>query len=141
MNSYFQNAIAEKGIQGLQEQVRMMLLFVVHKWAKMHSMALCPYALRMANEVRNSMPFPNQELSPIVHFAQVAVPSKLKHFHTFGCSTYVLDNKLQGRKVIQKWQTRSHLGIYLGPSPNHSHCEPHPKPLDRPYITSISCQA
>ena len=53
-------------------------------------------------------------------FAQVAIALKLKHFHTFGCPTYILDNKLQGNQAIQKWQARSHLGIYLGPSPNHS---------------------
>ena len=33
---------------------------------------------------------------------------------------YILDNKLQGNQTIQKWQARSRLGIYLGPSPNHS---------------------
>ena len=35
-------------------------------------------------------------------------------------TTYILDNKLQGNQAIQKWQARSRLGIYLGPSPNHS---------------------
>ena len=33
---------------------------------------------------------------------------------------YILNNKLQGNQAIQKWQARSRLGIYLGPSPNHS---------------------
>ena len=51
---------------------------------------------------------------------QVAIAPKPKHFHTFGCPTNILDNKLQGDKAIQKWQSRSQLGIYLGRSPNHS---------------------
>ena len=62
----------------------------------------------------------NQTKTPMELFAQVAIAPKLKHFHTFGCPTYILDNKLQGNQAIQKWQARSCLGIYLGPSPNHS---------------------
>ena len=83
-------------------------------------MALWPYALRTANEVCNATPFEGQTKTPMELFAQVAIAPKLKHFHTLGCPTYILDNKLQGNKAIQKWQERSRLGIYLGPSPNHS---------------------
>ena len=120
VNAHFQNGIAEKRIRDLQEQARMMLLFVVHKWPRMLSMALWPYALRTANEVRNATPMENQTKTPMELFAQVAIAPKLKHFHTFGCPTYILDNKLQVNQAIQKWQARSRLGIYLGPSPNHS---------------------
>ena len=97
-----------------------MLLFAVHKWPKMLSMALWPYALHMANEVRNATPMDNQTKTPLELFTQVEIAPKLKHFHTFGCPMYILDNKLQGNQTIQKWQARSCLGIYLGPSPNHS---------------------
>ena len=83
-------------------------------------MALWPYTLRTANEVRNATPMENQTKTPMELFAQVAIAPKLKHFHTFGCPTYILDNKLQRNQAIQKWQARSRLGIYLGPSPNHS---------------------
>ena len=120
VNAHFQNGVAEKRIRDLQEQARTMLLFAVHKWPKMLSMALWPYALRTANEVRNSTPMENQTKTPMELFAQVAIAPKLKHFHTFGCPTYILDNRLQGNKALQKWQARSRLGIYLGPSPNHS---------------------
>ena len=120
VNAHFQNGVAEKRIRDLQEQARTMLLFAVHKWPKMLSMALWPYALRTANEVRNSTPMENQTKTPLELFAQVAIAPKLKHFHTFGCPTYILDNMLQGNKTLQKWQARSRLGIYLGPSPNHS---------------------
>ena len=120
VNAHFQNGMVEKQIRDLQEQARTMLLFMVHKWPRMLSMALWPYALRTANDVCNATPFEGQTKTPIVLFAQVAIAPKLKHFHTFRCPTYILDNKLQGSKAIQKWQVRSRLGIYLGPSPNHS---------------------
>ena len=45
---------------------------------------------------------------------------KLKHFHNFGCPTYILDNSLASGKSIPKWKSRSRLGVYLGPSPNHA---------------------
>ena len=45
---------------------------------------------------------------------------KLKHYHAFGCPTYVLDKALQAQKSLPKWQSRARLGMYLGPSPNHS---------------------
>ena len=45
VNAHFQNGMAEKWIRDLQEQSRTMLLFVVHKWPRMLSMALWPYAL------------------------------------------------------------------------------------------------
>ena len=45
---------------------------------------------------------------------------KIKHFHIFACPTYVLDNALQGQHYLPKWQEHAQLGVYLGPSPNHS---------------------
>ena len=40
INAHFQNSMAEKRIRDLQEQARTMLLFAVHKWPQMLSMAL-----------------------------------------------------------------------------------------------------
>ena len=65
----------------------------------MLSMALWPYALQTANEVCNTTPFEGQTKTPKDLFAQVAIATKLRHFHTFGCPTYTLDNKLQGDKA------------------------------------------
>ena len=48
------------------------------------------------------------------------VAPKLRHFHAFGCPTYVLDNALQSRQGAPKWRQRSRLRVYLGPSPNHA---------------------
>ena len=38
----------------------------------------------------------------------------------FGCPVYVLNNDLQGRKKINKWQYRARVGCYLGQSPQHA---------------------
>ena len=102
VNAHFQNGVAEKRIRDLQEQARTMLWFAVHKWPCMLSMALWTYALWTANEVCNTTPFEGQMKTPMELFAQVAIAPKLRHFHTFGCPTYILDNKLQGDKAIQK---------------------------------------
>ena len=83
-------------------------------------MDLWPYALQTANEVCNTTPFEGQTKTAMELFVQGTIAPKLRHFHTFKCPTYILDNKLQGDKAIQKWQLRSQLGIYLGPSPNYS---------------------
>jgi Reverse transcriptase (RNA-dependent DNA polymerase) len=40
--------------------------------------------------------------------------------HPFGCPAYVLDSQLQSGKTIPKWESRSRLGIYLGPSLQHA---------------------
>ena len=45
VNAHFRNGVAEKQIRDLQEQARTMLLFTVHKWPCMLSMALWLYAL------------------------------------------------------------------------------------------------
>ena len=37
----------------------------------------------------------------------------LKDFHLFGISVYVLDEKLQGKK-IPKWGPRAEVGVYMG---------------------------
>ena len=60
VNAHFQNGMAEKRIGDLQEQARTMLLFVVHKWPRMLSMGLWPYALQTANEVCNTTPIEGQ---------------------------------------------------------------------------------
>ena len=61
-----------------------------------------------------------QELSPLELFSGVQIAPKLRHFHAFGCPTYVLDNALQSGQGAPKWKERSRLGVYLAPSPNHA---------------------
>ena len=97
-----------------------MLLHAINQWPNMLSIHLWPYAFRHANEVFNTLPYHQDGASPLERFNNVAVSPKIRHFNAFGCPAYVLDNKLQGNQSLPKWQQRARLGIYLGPSPNHS---------------------
>ena len=120
VNAHFQNGIAEKKIHDLQEQTRTMMLHALCKWSSMLSIHLWPYGLRMANDICNSTPHKGSDISPIELFSGVTMHQKLKHYHSFGCPTYILDKALQAQKSLPKWQSRAKLGMYLGPSPNHS---------------------
>ena len=117
---HFQNGIAEKRIQDLQEATRTSLLYTLHKWPCMLSVNLWPYAMCTVNEIMISMPTKYSDKSPQELFSSINVLPKIKHFHTFACPTYVLDNALQGQHYLPKWKARARLGVYLGPSPNHS---------------------
>ena len=86
----------------------------------MLSIHLWPYVLCTANDICNATPYKGSDISPIELFSGVAMRPKLKHYHAFGCPTYVLDKDLQAQKSLPKWQSRARLSVYLGPSPNHS---------------------
>ena len=120
VNAHFQNRIAECRIQDLQEQTRTSMLYAMNKWKKMVIINLWPYAMRHANDVANATPRKGQELSPLEMFSGVRIAPKIRHFHAFGCPTYVLDNALQSGQGAPKWKECSRLGVYLGPSPNHA---------------------
>ena len=46
-----------------------------------------------------STPTQDGDKSPQELFSGVNISPKIKHFHTFTCSTYILDNALQGQQV------------------------------------------
>ena len=96
------------------------MLYAMSKWKKMILFCLWPYAMRHANDVANATPKKGEESSPLEKFSGVKVAPKLRHFHDFGCPTYVLDNAIQSGQGAPKWKQRSRLGVYLGPSPNHA---------------------
>ena len=118
--AHFQNGIAERRIRDLQEQTRTSMLYAMNKWKRMVLICLWPYAMRHANEVANATPRKGEDQSPLERFSGVKVNPKLRHFHAFGCPTYVLDNALQSGQGSPKWKQRSRLGVYLGPSPSHA---------------------
>ena len=76
--------------------------------------------MHTANKIMISTPTKYCDKSPQELFSGVNVLPKIKHFHTFACPTFVLDNTLQGQHSLPKWQECARLGVYLGPSPNHS---------------------
>jgi len=120
VNAHFQNGIAEKRIRDLQEQARKQLLHAKARWPSAIEVNLWPSALRNSNEIRNNLPNKDDGTSPIERFANVEVAPNLKAHHTFGCPVFALDNALQGRGSIPKWNRRARLGINLGPSTRHA---------------------
>ena len=120
VNAHFQNGIAERRIRDLQEQTRTCMLYTMNKWKRIILICLWPYAMRHANNVANSTPRKGENSSPIERFTGVPIRPKLRHYHAFGCPTYVLDNSLQSGQGAPKWKQRARLGIYLGPSPSHA---------------------
>ena len=63
---------------------------------------LWPYALRYVNDVVNATPNKGEEIIPLQKFSSVSVAPKLRHFHSFGCPAYVLDNALQSSQGLPK---------------------------------------
>ena len=120
VDANFQNGIAERRIRDMQGHTRTSMLYAMNKWRKMILICLWPYAMRYANDVANATPKKGENSSPLEKFSGVQVAPKLRHFHSFGCPTYVLDNAIQSRQGAPKWRQRSRLRVYLGPSPNHA---------------------
>ena len=120
VNAHFQNGIAERRIWDLQEQARTSMLYTMTKWKKMILICRWPYAMRHANDVANSTPRKGEDDSPVEKFSGVPVRPKLRHFHAFGCPTYVLDDALQSGQGVPKWKQRARLSVYLSPLPSHA---------------------
>ena len=121
VNAHHQNGIAERRIRTLQNMARTMLIHSAYRWPACITANLWPYALRMANESLNNCPSmqDSKYRSPMQIFSKSKVMMNPKHFQTFGCPVYVLDNKLQHNAPFHKWKERSRVGIYLGQSPVH----------------------
>ena len=120
INAHLQNSLAEHKIRDMQEHTRMALLYACNKWLSTIMVHLWPYVMQHYNNVTNCTPQVRSKPSPNELFSGTTVAPKLCHFHSFNCPAYVLDNALQARQGTQKWKSRAHLGIYLGPSPNHA---------------------
>ena len=120
VNAHFQNGIAERRIMDHQEQTRTSMLSAMYKWTRMILICSWHYTMRHVNDVANSTPRKGEDQSHLEKFSGVNAKPKLRHFHDFGCPTYVLDNTLQSGQVAPKWKHCSRLGVYLGPSPSHA---------------------
>jgi hypothetical protein len=121
VNAHFQNGLAERHVQELTKHARTMIIHAQERWPSAITANLWPYELRQANDLLNGTP--NLHLSgkiPNNVFARTGVAPNPKHWMTFGCPVYVLDDYLQAGNKVNKWTDRARVGIYLGQSPQHA---------------------
>ena len=79
---------------------------------------LWSFAVLYAVNIWNHSPSQTRKC-PLSASSTYSSPS-LDHFHPFGCPVYILNRSLADGNSIPRWHPRSHLGIYLGRSPNHA---------------------
>ena len=120
VGAHHQNGIAEKRIGDLQRRATTLLLHAQRRWPDAINTHLWPYAIRCANETRNTCPTKTSDLSPLNQFCQSDKRPSYRHQHHFGCPVYVLNKGIQDGKKARKWTDRTRIGINLGPSPRHA---------------------
>jgi len=80
---------------------------------------LWPYALKYTTELHNNLPSATKP-APLDILSR-ASQSSIAHMHTFGCPCFVLQDKLcTGLDKLNRWDTRSTKGIFLGKSQHHA---------------------
>ena len=96
-----------------------MLIHANARWKDSLTPNLCPYAIRIANDAISKTPsFQDQtKRTSIDLFAETKVSSNPNYWKSFGSPVYVLENELQGKRLLHKWKHRSKPGNYLGKSP------------------------
>jgi hypothetical protein len=123
VGAHHQNGIAEAKMKQLTLASRTMLLHAQRHWPEYISTILWSFALMAAADRINNLHIDLNGQTPEMKFSNVGgLPTRMKHFHTFGCPAYVLDARLQdaGGAGPPKWDPRARLGIYLGHSPSHA---------------------
>ena len=118
-NTHSQNRRAEKSIRDPQTMARKIIRHAKGRWPEAIHLSMWRYALQMSVHVHNNFPNDADASSFLEAFARISVSPKSIHYHTFGFPVYILTTESnQGR--AKKWEGRSVLGIYLGPSPHHA---------------------
>jgi len=117
---HFQNCMAEKKIRDLQDMARMPLIHAHRQWPDAICSYLWLYAMRSACAALNMAALAKGSSSPTELFSNVPITPNPMDAHVFGCPVYVLDNRMQAGWKIPKWEERSRVGVYLGPSGAHA---------------------
>ena len=120
VNAHFQNGIAESNIRCLQSATRTALLHAMRHWPEMIALELWPLALLEITRVGNLLRFDKNGLPPLAHFARTDAIFNAADEHAFGCPVFVLDDALQQRSTIPKWNPRVRVGCYVGKSLFHA---------------------
>jgi Reverse transcriptase (RNA-dependent DNA polymerase)/GAG-pre-integrase domain len=120
VNAHHQNSIVERRIRQLQDITRTSLLQASMLWSDAINSHLWSYAIRKACDDINNVPHHTKEKSPLEIFSGVNVMPNINNNHPFGCPVFLLEDQLQSGHKIPKWDARSRMGIYLGPSIHHA---------------------
>jgi hypothetical protein len=83
-------------------------------WKDAITTNLWPYALRKACDDMNKVPHHTKTGPPLEIFSDVHMLPDIQNNHPFGCPVFVFLEK------AGKWDIRSHMDIYLGPSLYHT---------------------
>ena len=92
-----------------------MIHFTIH-WLAVASLDLWPFAVDYAIFIWNRLPTKKTKVKPIdiftklIHFGA----RDLQRLHVFKFPVYVLDQVLQDRKRLTKWEKKSRRAIHLG---------------------------
>jgi hypothetical protein len=122
VNAHPQNGLTKRRIQSLQELARAMMIHANKRWPQATTANLWPYAIQMANLVLNNTPNMQDTNKRTTQqmFDTTTTNINQKHWKLFGCPIYVLNNALQQGTIHHKWKQQLQVGIYLGPSNQHS---------------------
>ena len=90
------------------------------RWPQAVTTHLWSYALSHVCSIDNRLPNDKTGVLPLELFSSIAVKPRLKTFHTFGCSIFTLDSRLQNDQSVPKFHPRYRIGLYLGNSPRHA---------------------
>ncbi len=122
MGAHHQNGVVERAMKLLTLISQTLLLHAQCYWPEYITTMLWPFALKAAQDRTNQLHVNLDGLTPKMAFSDIVTATlRLCAFHTWGCSCYILDSRLQTNlKGVPKWEPCAWLSIYVGRSPNHA---------------------
>ena len=95
VDDHHQNGIAEAKIKQLTLSDRTMILHAQRYCPEYITTLLWPFVLLVAADHINNLHIDLERQTPDMKFPKVGgLPTRIKHFHTFGCPVYILDARL-----------------------------------------------
>ncbi len=123
VGAHHHNGIIKNRNKQLTLTARVLLLHGMGMWPQMVDQMFWPFAIKAAAERMNSLHIDTEGHTPESKFYGVNIENRpVKTFHTMFCPYYVLDSRLHNAGSIgpPKWEPRSNICVYLGPSPFHA---------------------
>ena len=105
MGAHHQNGIAERKIKDITLISRTVFLHAIKYWPEYITIMMWPFADKCAQEQTNNLQMNMDLETPDMRFSGTkAVNVQVKHYHTFECTIYILDSRLQkNSKGVLKW--------------------------------------